>query len=113
ASGALNAPNSETAEPHAGIMGVASHRAAAVTGRLVFELEADGEDEGEDELDERLGIAKELCVSGLIVEIDGEGAVLAWCFGCLCHVSSPWGWQLVRMRHGAGNVLKDQADCER
>jgi hypothetical protein len=113
ASGALHAPNGETAEPHAGIMGAASHSAAAVIGRLVFELEADGEDEGEDELDERLGIAKELCVGGLIVEIDGAGAVLAWCFGGLCHVSSPVGWRLVRMGHGAGSVLEDQVDCER
>jgi hypothetical protein len=94
-------------------MRVTGETPAAGTGRLVGKLEADSENEGEDELDERLGIAKELCVGGLIVEIDGEGTVLAWCFGGLCHVSSPWGWQLVRMGHGAGNVLKDQADCDR
>jgi hypothetical protein len=86
ASGALNAPDGETAEANARIMGVSGQRATSVTGRFVFELEADGEDEGEDALDERLGVAKELRVGGFIVEIDGEGSVLAWCFVGLRHV---------------------------
>jgi len=70
---------------------VSGETPAAATGRLVGKLEAESENEGEDELDERLPIAKELCVGGLIMEIDSEGTVLAWCFGGLCHVSSPWG----------------------
>jgi hypothetical protein len=42
------------------------------------------------------------------MEIDGEGAILAFGFVGLWHVSSPFvrGW--VRMRHSAGNMLKDQ-----
>jgi hypothetical protein len=39
ASGALNAPDGETTEANASIMGVASEGAAAVTGRFVGELE--------------------------------------------------------------------------
>jgi hypothetical protein len=54
------------------------------------ELEAEGEDEGEDILDERLGVTQERKVGRLIVEIDGEGAILAWRFGGLSHVSSPF-----------------------
>ena len=59
AGGALDTPDGETAEPNSGIMGVAGQR-AAVTGRFVVELKADGEDKGKDELDERLGVVKEL-----------------------------------------------------
>jgi hypothetical protein len=47
------------------------------------------------------------------VEIDGEGAVLAFGFVGLWHVSSPFEWRWVEMRHREDNVLKDQADCER
>ena len=89
ASGALNAPNGEATEANASIMGVASQRAAAITGRFVMELETDGEDEGQHELDEHLASAQELRVGGLIVEIDGEGAVFACLCGGLAHVFPP------------------------
>ena len=108
---ALNAPNGETAEPNASIMGVASHRAAAVASRFVVELKADREDKGEDALDERLGVAQELRVGGLIVKIDGEGSVFARRFGGLCQVSSPMGWRWMRMRHDEHNALKDHPYC--
>jgi hypothetical protein len=52
-------------------------------------------------------------VGGLIVEVDGEGAVFAGRFGGLSHVSSPLRWWLVRMRHREGNVLKDQTFYEK
>ena len=67
----------------------------------------------EDELDKRFGVAHECKVGRLIVEIDGDRAVFACRFGTLSHVSSPCRWLLVRMRHREGNVLKDQAYCER
>ena len=74
-------------------MGVASQTTTAVTGRFMGQLEADGEDEGKDALDEGLRVVKELRVGGRIVEIDGDRTVLAWCFGGLCQVSSPWEWR--------------------
>jgi hypothetical protein len=106
----LNAPNGQTAEPNAGIVGVAGQTAAAAGG-FVGELKANGEDEGEDALDERLGVAQELRVGGLIVKIDGEGSVFARRFGGLCQVSSPMGWRWMRMRHDEHNALKDQPYC--
>src|SRR5215510_4276611 len=93
-------------------MGVAGQRAAARTGRLVGELKAQGKDEGEDKLDKRLAIADQLEVGGGVLEIDGDGAVLACRFGGLCHVSSPCRRWWVRMRHGGGNMLKWQTYCE-
>ena len=103
--GTLNAPDGETAQSDTGIMGVARQAPAAATRGLVFELEADRQDKGEDELDKRFGVVQELRVGRLIVEIDGNGAVFAYRFGSLSHVSSPCRWPLVRMRHGADNVL--------
>jgi hypothetical protein len=42
---------------------------------------------GEDDLEERLGVAQELSVGRFIVEIDGDGTVWACRFGGLSHVS--------------------------
>lgn len=80
-----------------------------MTGRLVGELEAEREEKSEDDLEERLGVAQEFSVGRLIVEIDGDGPVLACRFGGLSPRLPPWRWSLARMRHRDGNVLKDQA----
>src|SRR5215471_7618908 len=112
ARGALDAPDGEAIQANPGIMGVTGQTATTRTGRLVGELEADREDEGQDKLDKRFAIVDQLEVGGWILEIDGEDAVLACRFGGLRHVSSPrWRWW-VWMRHGGGNVLKCQAYCE-
>jgi hypothetical protein len=92
---------------------MASTPAAAVTGRLRGERKAQREDEGQDQLNKRFAIAEQLEGGGLIVEIEGEGAVLAFGFVSLWHVSSPFVWRWVRMRHRACTMLKDQSDCER
>jgi hypothetical protein len=70
-------------------MGVASQAPAAVTGRFVVKLKADCEDEGEDQLNKRFGVVQQRKVGRLIVEVDGEGAVLSYGFGSIAHVSSP------------------------
>jgi hypothetical protein len=88
---ALNAPNGEPTQANASIVGMAGQRVTSA-GRCVLELKAQGEDESQDELEERLGVVEELAVGGLIVEIDGESAILAGCFVGLCHVSSPLRW---------------------
>ena len=77
------------------------------------ELKAEGEEKGEDELDKRLAVVKELDVGRFIVEIDGDRAVFACRFGGLAHVSSPCRWLSVQMRHGEGNPLQEQAYGER
>jgi hypothetical protein len=64
-------------------MRVASQAPAAATGRLMLELKAKSEEKGEDELDKRLAVVKELNVGRFIVEIDGDGAVVPrLCGGC-------------------------------
>jgi len=89
--GALDTPDGEATKADTGIMGVACQAAALAAAGLVEELEAKRKDEGEDELDKRLGVVEERKVGRLIVEVDGDGPVVACCFGGLCHVSSPWG----------------------
>ena len=108
---ALDAPNGETTEPDTGVMRVAG-QTDAFTGGFVCELKTQGEDESQDELDECFAIAEQLKVGRLIVEIDGDRAVLSGRFGGLGHVSSPCGWQPVWIRHREDKALKDQADCE-
>jgi hypothetical protein len=51
----------------------------------MLELNAKGEEKGEDELDKRLAVVKELKVGRFIVEINGDGAV---------------GWTVVSHDHG-------------
>ena len=69
-------------------MGVVGQTAAAVAAGLMVELKAKREDEGEDKLDERFAIADQLEVGGLILEIDGDGAVLSARLIGVAHVSS-------------------------
>src|ERR1700704_4370199 len=94
-------------------MGVAREAPAAMTGRLVEELKAKGQEESQHQLDKDLAIAKQPKVGGFVVEIDGDRAVVACRFRCVSHLSPPWRLSLVLMRHHAGNPLKYQADCER
>ena len=112
ARGALDTPDGETTQADPGIMGVARQAPTLAAGGLMCELKAEGEEEGEDKLDKRLGITQECKVGRLIVKIDGDGAVLACRFGGLSHVSSPFRGPFVRMRHRERNVLKYQTYCE-
>ena len=68
-------------------MGVACETPAAATGRLVRELKAKSEEKREHALDKRLGVAHEGTLGGLIVEVDGDRAVVAGWFGGLSHGS--------------------------
>src|SRR5207248_539249 len=74
------------------IMRMPCQASTAATGRLVFELEAKGQDEGEDTLEERLAIAQQRKVGRFVSKIDSDGAVFAGPFGGLSHMS-PLGHQ--------------------
>jgi hypothetical protein len=85
---ALDAPDGDPAQADAHVMRVAGQAPAAATGRLMLELKAKGEEKGEDELDKRPAVVKELKVGRFIVEIDGDGAVVASLAGRVSHGSS-------------------------
>src|SRR5262249_51872391 len=61
----------------------------AVTGRLVDELKAKRQHEGENTLEKRLPIAKQMKVRCFVSKIDSDGPVFAGPFGCVLHVSPP------------------------
>ena len=59
---------------------------ASLTGRLVFQLKAKGQEKGDHQCDKRLAIVKPLNVGRFIVEIDGDDGVAS----CLCGYCGPW-----------------------
>jgi len=61
---------------------------APATGGFVFQLKAEGHDEGEDTFEERLAITQQLEVGRFAPEIDGDGAVIASLAGRVAHESS-------------------------
>jgi hypothetical protein len=68
-------------------MGVTGQTAAARAACLMVELKADREDKRQNELNEGFAIADQLKISGLILEINGDGAVFSYRFGGVAHVS--------------------------
>jgi hypothetical protein len=70
-------------------MGVAGQAPAATTGGFVFQLKAEGHDEGEDTFEERLPIAKQLEIRRFAPEIDGDAAVFSRRLSRYAHVSPP------------------------
>jgi hypothetical protein len=70
-------------------MGVARQAPAAVTGRLVRELKAKRQHEGEDTLEKGFAITKELKGGGFVLEIDGDRPIFAGLASGVAHGSSP------------------------
>ena len=91
--GTLNAPDGETAQADSDIMGVARQAPASAAGRLVLELKAKRQHEGEDTLEKCFAITKQLKVRRFVSKIPGDGAVFAGLFGGYAHVS-PLGYQV-------------------
>jgi hypothetical protein len=73
----LDAPDRESAQPDTDVVRVACQAAAAGTSRLVFQLKAKRQEEGEYKLEKRLAITKQLKVGGFVLEIDGDRPIFA------------------------------------
>jgi hypothetical protein len=58
-------------------MRVACQTPTPATGRLVFQLKAKGEEEGEDTLEKRLPVSKQAAVGGFVSKINGDSAVFS------------------------------------
>ena len=84
---ALETPDGEPTQTDTDIMRVTRQAPAPATGRLVFELKAEGEEEGQHTFDKRLAVAKQAEVGRFISKIDGDGAVFSRRFGRCAHVS--------------------------
>jgi hypothetical protein len=68
---------------------------AATTGSRVGELQAKGEEKGEDTFDKRLANVQQVSVGRFIVEIDGDGAVVPRLCGCFGQCVTPKSLGLV------------------
>ena len=71
-------------------MGVTGEAPATVTGGLVGELKAKGQEKGEYAFDKRLAIAKQLHVGRFVLKIDGDSPVYTDLAVCASH-GSPSG----------------------
>ena len=89
-------------------MGVARQGPTSATGRLVCELKAKRQHEGEDTLEKRLPIAQQLKVRCFISKIDGNGAVFSCLFGGFPHVSPQVLRSCELMRDNGEKFLKYQ-----
>ena len=69
---ALDAPNSETPQADTDVMRMPRQAPAAVTGRLVFELEAEGEEERQHTFEKRLAVAKQLKVGRFVLKLNNH-----------------------------------------
>jgi hypothetical protein len=74
---ALELLDGEPTQADPDVMGVACRAAASLTGRLGFQLKAKGQEKGDHQCNKCLAIVTPLNVGRLIVEIDGDGAVVS------------------------------------
>jgi hypothetical protein len=84
---ALYPPDGHPTQTDTDIMRMPRQASTAVTGRLVFQLEAEGEEKSEHELEKRLAIAKELKVGRFVLKIDGDSPIFAGLTGSVAHGS--------------------------
>jgi hypothetical protein len=83
---ALYPPDGHPTQTDTDIMRMPRQAPASMTGRLVCELKAQGEEKGDHQCDKRLAVVKQLNVGRFIVEIDGDGVVVSRLCGCC----GPW-----------------------
>src|SRR5215467_13278147 len=86
--GTLEPPDGDATETAPQIMGVAGQAPIPVTGRLVFQLKPDGQDERHHQFDKRLPIVQQTKVGGFILEIDGDSSVFAGLASVVSHGAS-------------------------
>ena len=70
-------------------MRVAGETPTPVTGGLVCELKAKGEEESAHRVYKGLAVTQQLHIGRVVSKIDRDGAVFAGPFGCCTHVCPP------------------------
>jgi hypothetical protein len=77
----------------------------------MFQLKAEGHDEGEDTFEERLAIVKQLHVGHFVLKIDSDGPVITSLAGCGSHGHPQVRWSMQLMTKGEGNASLFQEDA--
>src|SRR5262245_34032763 len=86
---ALEPPDGDPAQTDAHIMRMTRQASAPITGRLVLELEAKGQEGGEHTLEKRLPVCNQAKVRCFVSKIHGDSTVFAGRFSRCAHVSPP------------------------
>jgi len=112
---ALDPPDGDPAEADTHIMRVAGQASVSTTSRLVFELQAKGQDEGEHAFDKRLAVAQQLRVRRFVLKIDSDGPVFVFAglAGGSSHGSSSKEMVELLMTHHEGIPGQLQGACRR
>jgi len=110
ACGALKTPDGEPAQPDPDVMRVTGQTPTSATGRLVFQLQAEGEEEGEETLEKRLTVSQQAAIGGFVVKIDGDSPVFASLAGCGSHSHPQVRWSMQLVTKGEGNASPFQED---
>jgi hypothetical protein len=108
--GALDPPDGDATQADTDIMRVARETSTPTTGSFVFQLKAEGHDEGEDTFEERLAIVKQLHVGRFVLKIDGDGPVVASLAGCGSHGHPQVRWSMQLVTKGESNASLFQED---
>jgi len=82
---ALYPPDGHPTQTETDLRRMPRQASAAVTGRLVLQLEAEGEETSAHALEKRLAIAKELKVGRFVLKIDGDSPMFAGLTGSVAH----------------------------
>src|SRR5712691_10843980 len=92
----LETPDGHPTQTDAHVMGVACQAPAPATGRLVGELKAKRQHEGENTLEKRLAVSQQAEIGGFVSKIDSDGAVMPRLCGCCSQCVTPRSSGLVR-----------------
>jgi hypothetical protein len=84
---ALETPERDAASTDPYIVGPTRQASSPTTGRLMLELEAEGEEEGAHPVNQCLAGCHQAAVCGFVSTIDGDGAVGSRRFGRCAHVA--------------------------
>jgi hypothetical protein len=87
---ALDTPNSEPTQADTHVMGVTRQAPASITAGLVFELQAQSEETGEDTFEKRFAVTQQLHIGRFVVKINRDGPVFTGLAGSASH-GSPSG----------------------
>jgi hypothetical protein len=87
ARGALETPDGDPTQADTHGMGVTWQAPSPITGRLVFQLKAEGEEERQHPFEKRLAVAKQLKVGRFMLKIDRDGPIFAGLAGFVSHGS--------------------------
>src|SRR5712691_11226809 len=106
----LETPDGEPTQTDPDVMRVACQAPASTTGRLVFQLKAEGQDEGKDTFEKRLPIAKQLKIGRFVLKIDSEGPVFTGLAGCVSHGHPQVRWSMQWVTKDEDNASQFQED---